>query len=352
MSHHVGTMEVRNWGENVNRGMYGILLNNPAYSSADKEWLVALEESKFIWYDLLQSSPSEIDTKKMIVEQMKELEQSVKNHLDKRFIYFLGTRKRVRFCTSKPPRYSLLTGELVLYLEIGRAKKNKKISIPIYDGETGRKIKPRVEITEKYIRIFRTDDDSMMFPVHDFLNTFDLPIGENTEVHYVGYTSQPSVRPLNGVHKGLNRILYHNADGDQDFFLIYNLFKVMVKATAKTNGVEFLIANSMLDEIEAEVEGKILEKALIAYFNTPLQDDNRVVEDGELKNGLQRFLNENRIASIRFQLEMEEPNEYFRFFSKAVPPADCHCFICALNQAGEVSIEPAEAWSPEMPEPI
>jgi len=320
--------------------MFDNLLQTPAYTDADKEWHITLDQSKFIWYDLLQDSPKEVDTKKLIVEHMKALEQSVKDHLDKRFIYFLATRKRVRFCTAKLPKYSIFTGELILYLEIGNSKKKKKISISIYDSKTQKRIKPRVQITEKYIRIYRSNDESMMMPIHDFLNTYDLSIGESTEVHYVGYTSQPSVRPLNGVHKGLNRVLYQNANGDQDFFLVYNLFKVMVRASAKTNGIEFIIANSMINEIDAEAEGKIIEKILITYFDTPLQDDNRIAEEGELKNSLAKFLNKNRIASIHFQIEMDEPNEYFRFFSKTMQPTDRHNFVCTLSPSGEVLLKP------------
>lgn len=237
----------------------------------------------------------------------------------------------------------------MLYLEIGQARKKQKISIPIRDARTKRQIKPRVSVTEKYIQIYSSDHESITFPVHDFLNTFDIPIGETSEVHYVGYTSQPSVRPLDGEHRGLNRVLYHNTDGDRDFFLVYNLFKVMVRATTKTNNIEFMVANSMTNEVEAEAEGKILEKALIAYFDSPLQDANRKSEDGELRNSLAKLFRENHLGSIRFQLEMEYPNEYFCFHSESIKAADCHSFICALGASGEVVIKQTEPQRLGMP---
>ncbi|EPO4491378.1 hypothetical protein ACUAW6_003429, partial [Vibrio cholerae] len=88
----------------MNRGLYSSMITNNLYRDSDKEWVVELETYHRYWYDLVVN-PCEIadyfDTRKLIVNHLKQVKKEVEEHLEKRFVYFICSRERVRFNTDK-----------------------------------------------------------------------------------------------------------------------------------------------------------------------------------------------------------------------------------------------------------
>ena len=99
----------------------------------------------------------------------------------------------------------------------------------------------------------------------------------------------------------------------------------------------FVIPNSMTDEIESELEGKVIEKCFIFYFDAINQSRNKKKELSELKNSLIKMAQENKIGSITFYYEFEDVNDYAVFSSSLVEPSYCHRFsVCLENDNVEV----------------
>jgi len=86
----------------------------------------------------------------------------------------------------------------------------------------------------------------------------------------------------------------------------------------------------MTDEIGVELEGKILEKCLIFYFNAVSQSRNKDKELSELKNRLAGIARENRIRSISFYYEIEDSNDYGLFSSSVVSAKHSHRFTVRI----------------------
>jgi hypothetical protein len=270
----------------LSRGVYSNLKNNPAYKDASKQWYIELQRSVWFWYDLVINPPEDVDTKKLITNQLKEFKQLVENRLDKRFIYFIGVRKKIRFSTKKKPRYSAFGSNLNIYLEVGREKKIQKISTSILDISTGKIIKPEVSVTERFITFTYNDGNRLSLPIHEFISYSGIELGFNTKIFYVGYTKNPWKRPIDGVHRGLSETLYRVSKEDSDIFIYYNLFKVFSDAVNSLVKINFTVANSMIDEVNVDEEGKILEKVLILYFQAESQTSNYENEKRELENSL------------------------------------------------------------------
>lgn len=317
----------------MGRGSFKQLLTEDAYKNASKHWVVELIQSTMYWYELIVNPPKEFDTKKHISQALSDLKTTVEEQLEKRFIYFIASRKRVRFSQTKKPHYSLggLGSKLNLYLEEGKEKKLRKISIYVRENETLKPIKPKVITTDRFINFTRENGDELLFSIHDFLQAFDVELGHSSTIHYVGYTKNPHNRPIDGAHSGLNDVLYRVSNEDNDIFIYYNLFKVTTHGENNNSKVNFIVANSMTDEIQVDREGLIIEKCLILYFDSANQTKNRANEITELENSLIALANENKISSISMMYEMDVPSEYFEFGSATVVSSDRHVFSYTIR---------------------
>ncbi len=318
----------------MTRGMFEFLRHEPSYTDSNKDWYVELIQSTCFWYDLLLRPPNGSDTKQHITDYLKQLQAIVESQLEKRFIYFLAARKKIRFCETKKPRYSFFGNDLVFYVEIGRERLRRKVTTRMVDVLTGQPIKPAVDVSDRFITFQFAPNHATSMSIHDFLQYSGVEIGIDTEVHYVGYTKNPSKRPIDGAHTGLSRMLHRVSNEEYDFFVFFNLFKVTSVAASSTAGMKFCIANSMIDEIKVDEEGRIIEKALIKYFNSEIQEINRENENAELGNSLERLAAKNNIKSVTIHIEMEEPSETHRFFSRTVNPSDKHVFTCRIEDGG------------------
>ena len=321
----------------MSRGYLGNLASNPAYAGSTKDWYVTLQQSSCYWYDLIVNPPDFVDTKNGISSQLDDLRARVEQTLEKRFIYFFASRTKVRFDTTRPPKYSFWKKWLVITLLVGRDKKRHTIKIK-FSGPDGQPLTPKVEVSERYIRIIHSDTPSQIFSIHDFLQAFDIGMGIATQVRYVGITKDPGDRPLSRKHRGITDTLYNVSNEENDFFVFINLFKVLSNAKNDTYGLHFAVANSMIDEIPTDEEGRVVESALIAYFECASQRLNRKKERGELRNKLASLAEGHKIKNISVHLEMELPNEYFIFGSDATPPALSHTFLYRYAN-GKVEME-------------
>lgn len=310
----------------MTRGNLGDLAANPAYAESTKHWHITLQQSSCYWYELIVNPPDFVDTKDGISAQLEDLRATVEQTLEKRFIYFFASRTKVRFDTTRPPKYSFWRKWLVISLLIGRDRKRHVIKIRFHDQE-GQPLTPGIEVSERFIRIIHSDTVSHAFSVHDFLQTFEISLGMPTQVHYVGITKDPADRPLSRKHRGITDTLYNVSNEDNDFFIFINLFKVMSDAKNNSHGLHFLVANSMIDEIQTDEEGRVIESALIAYFDCASQQVNRENERAVLSNQLASLAKGHKIQSVSMHVEMESPNEYFVFGSEAAPAALSHSFL-------------------------
>jgi hypothetical protein len=326
----------------VSRGYFDFLKNQPAYTQAEKDWYVELQQSTYVWYDAIIDPPEGFDMAAETRRYLRELRKTVKNTLDKHFVYFLASRLRVRFCIAKPPRYQFIGGKLEFHIEVGRARKRRKCTVSILNDDGTKRIRPKVDITDRYLTIHHDTGGKLSMSIHEVLERCDDAIGISSEIQYVGYTDNPEERPLNREHRGFGDMLHWTANTgeDYDYFIYYNLFKVTSIALDQDSPLNFMVANSMSDEVPVGEEGRILEKVLIKYFSPKPQELNKQRESAELNNQLVSTTANLRINSITFDIEMRQPCELFRFYSRAVAPADRHHFTCQIGSSGAEIVPP------------
>jgi hypothetical protein len=327
----------------MERGAFDSFLGNEAYENSNKEWYVELQVVRMIWYGLSTEPYKKHNTKKIIKEHIADIKRQIESCLEKRFIYFICSRKKVRFSTNRKPRYNLFGTKITLFLEVGGQKELKKITIPVHGGNFQNK--QSIEVDGRFISFTNRMGGGLVISIHDFLLNRNMDFGIQTQVHYVGFTKNPHTRPLNGRHTGLNDVLRRISSEDNDILIYFNVFKVTSVADNSKYMVKFAIANSMIDEIETDEEGKIIEKCFIAYFDAKNQYRNKSKEMSELRNRLIKLANRNHIKSIQIQYELAEKNEYYEFYSTNVAPQEKHIFTVALNGSDFLIKEGSDLYS-------
>ncbi|GHX14117.1 TPA: hypothetical protein I6187_003534 [Vibrio cholerae] len=321
----------------MNRGLYSSMITNNLYRDSDKEWVVELETYHRYWYDLVVN-PCEIadyfDTRKLIVNHLKQVKKEVEEHLEKRFVYFICSRERVRFNTDKKPVFNPFTKTTKLHLLVGENATKKSIKFTFYDINTSQNIKPDIQITDKYITFKDPSGYLSTYPIHDFLEMSKINLGIYSKVEYVGYTKNPHTRPTNGAHTGLSDVLYKIAEEKRDTIIYFNVFKVLSQVFVPEVNIQFNIANSMTNEVDVELEGQILEKCFIFYFDSKNQTRNKSNERKELEGSLVKIANENKIKAIHIAYEFESSHEYGMFFSSKIAPDKRHIFTVSKDSEG------------------
>jgi hypothetical protein len=316
------------------RGYFKFVTDFPEYKVFRKFWYIELVQSDCFWYDLIVHPPKFENDENYISSYLRSLKKHVEETLERRFIYFFCSRPKIRFDIRRKPRYELFKGHLVINLLVG--KNQKKVSIRISLPKSFDSIKPQVELTDKFIRIYNCAGGSITYSVHDFLRTIGCTLGYSTEVHYVGLTKNPQTRPLDRKHRGVSDTLYNISNEERDFFLLVNLFKITAMTTSNNFGVYFMIGNGLSDDVPVNQEGEIIESGFVSYFDSPIQKEEQSHERAALENSLKRIRSDLSIDYVIFDFELEKPDEYFRLSSANVVVSDRHIFCCGLNDKGLV----------------
>ncbi|EJK99244.1 Hypothetical protein PflQ2_0579 [Pseudomonas fluorescens Q2-87] len=329
-------------GAMKSRGFFSFIKDTPAYKDSEKNWYVELADYTVFWFDLMINSPPGIDFQKVAAEYLKDYRDAVKESNDKRFVYFIAARQKVRFSTRKSPKYSLTKREIIIYLEIGKKRTVRKLRFLASPSLSGRRL-PIIVDNGRFISIWGSDQSKPVgVSVHEFLMGENINIGIDTEILYVGSTDAPATRPLKRDHRGYSDSLYDTPTDERDIFVYYNLFKATSVTQSNPYLISFAVSNSAIDEVQKMEEGILLEHGLIHYFGTKSQEKSKTLEYGRLREGLRRLSANYKIESVTYYIQAATPTEYWHLYSRQVPVNHRHNF--SLSLAGEEVLlgEPVE----------
>jgi hypothetical protein len=313
------------------RGIFDFAAKEAGYRKSRKMWHITPISVDCFWFDLIINPPKHLKMKESIVKYLSEYKKRIESTLEKRFIYFLASRTKLRFDTRRPPHFEYLSGKLAVNFLVGKNEKRVTKKLLLDHIVRHARMNARFTLTDKFLTIWWSPERSDTFSVHDFAQVFKIEFGINTQVHYVGITKNPHDRPISLEHRGLNLLLYNIPRDDNDFFLFVNIFKVMARTLDKQSPIVFNASNAMIDELPAGREGAIIEHSLVAYFDSRIQDEEKSKERATLIANLEKFKTENNLVGVLFDMELEEHQEYFCFFSDKVEAADRHVFTCRVE---------------------
>lgn len=283
---------------------------NNSTSFVPKNWKVELRRFDRFWFDMI-INPLETEkgnSAKLISTIMEERKNEVEDVLQNKFVYYICSRKKIRFNINKAPKYYKNSQSFKFSFIVGQ--KNKDSFLIRFLDEKGEYCKPEFLIDEKYITIIYPSNYKTTYPVHEFLESFKANLGISSKVEYVGYTKNPDTRPLKG-HDGLVSVLHNIDTKNSDIMIYYNTFRIVDANDYRE-----------IEGLSIEDKYQLIEKCLIKYFDSDNQNKNRVNETGFARN---IFYN-NSISTIEFYLEHSNVTDYTSFYSSKILPSSVHRF--------------------------
>jgi len=324
----------------MHRGSFSFMASQEAYAKAAKRWYVSPLQCDCFWFDLVVNPPQGAGVPEPIKRHFQELKLRVEESLEKRFIYLYGSRKKVRLNARKPLNRGFFHRQVSVNVLVGAEGRRRRVPCDLTPLGIRDPATCRVRATDKLLSVSQDGRQWISTSIHDFLQVCALEdIGLSTDIHYVGLTKNPHTRPLGREHRGYGDMVYGVGSDDNDFFLYVAVFKVMASAAHPASGLNFLVANAMTNEVPAQPEGQLIEGALIAYFDSEYQDEQRAGERAKLEAQLRRLQREHAIESVVIDFEIEGDSPYYRLGSRARIAAQRHLFRCRLVD-DQLAIEP------------
>ncbi|HCQ9838659.1 TPA: hypothetical protein OMQ66_003906, partial [Acinetobacter baumannii] len=166
------------------------------------------------------------------------------------------------------------------------------------------------------------------------LYEYNVELGLESEVHYIGKTKDPVSRTMTREHRGYSDMLYYllHLKEKRDIFLNVLIFKVSV-ISPPHNSIGIFSTNSVLDHIPKELEIFVIEYCLIYYFKSSIQKGDMDTSWSKFVNYFRDFQKEG-INALYFKLEMKESTEYNNLGTPNLAAKKSHYFSWQLNENG------------------
>lgn len=223
----------------------------------------------------------------------------------------------MRFSKKKP----VFDGKMWrVIVEIGAKKKEEEFCF--YAGPNA----VSVETTDCLISVAHTDLPAITMNVHDWVSKAIDNEPDSYTVHYIGKTSFPHRRPLNGEHNGLSRLQGKTNDTGDDIFIFYNVFQTLVLAESDNSPLSVVSPNSKSQTLASQAEAEFIEKCFIKYFDCDHQWKKKEKEVAELHNSLEKLLKSLNVRSVIIRYHPEGDGFKYIFGSSSVPHCPTHLF--------------------------
>lgn len=305
-----------------------LIADAAAQSLTPQSWDVTVSESKFYWYDLLTDFPPVPDFRDPMGRYLRRMQFAVEATMEKRLMFMLVSRPRLRFDTSKSFSWGFFGLKLSIPMLIGADQKRDSVSIELKVPEDATLKKPTVQVFERFLTL---NWGSLIetYSVHDLLQSFDTKHDFPSKVQYVGQTRDPAGRLLKGRHSGVNRACDNSGPDNDNFLLIQRIdFKhegVLTGAAEDTEAAHDLLLKDQMD---------LLECVLIKYFEKDDEKMRSVREVAAREARVASLQHAHMVQRLQVDLGMEAPDAFQDLYSDRVKVAPRHRFECTFDAEG------------------
>ena len=254
-------------------------------SSAPQVWTASVAETKFYWYDLLVDGNPLPDFRDPVGRYLRRMQFAIDATMEKRLLYFLVSRPRVRFDVNRSVSWGFFSLKLTIPVLIGVEERKSTITIDVEIPFEATFKKPVVQLQDRFL-LLNWGAIVETFSIHDLIQRFDTGLASPSTVLYVGQTHDPAGKLAKGEHSPVNRAR-NGAMLDNDVFLLIQRYDVKVDTTA----------TDLSEEASHRTHVDMLEGALIGYF----EDD-----DSRLRNEAERGNRRDHLAELQYTYFLEK----------------------------------------------
>lgn len=298
----------------------------PPRSSAPQRWDATVAETRFYWYDLLVNDPQVPDFRDPIGRYQRRMQFALDATMEKRLLFFVVARPRLRFDVKKGPSWGFFGLKLTLPLLAGAENRKESITLELEVPFEATFKKPQVQLHDKYVTL-NWGAMTECFSVHDLLQKFPNDLKYDSVVQYVGQTRDPQARLAKGRNQTVNRILEENEAG-MDTFLLVKRMDVAVQTTAE----------DVASEASSRSHVELLEAALIRYFEGEKPANRSTIDQNNRRDRVAMLVETYQLVGLGIDLGFKEADNFHDLKAPNVPVSRRHLLDCTFGPGGEIRI--------------
>jgi len=299
-------------------------------ATAPQVWTATVAESKFYWYDLLVDGNPLPDFRDPVGRYLRRMQFALDGTMEKRLLYYLVARPRVRIDPSRNISWSFFSLKLTIPILIGAEARKSTIAIDLEVPFEATFKKPTVQLQDKYLLL---NWGALMetFSIHDLLQRFDTGLAFPGKVLYVGQTRDPSGKLAKGLSTPVNRISEQH-EADSDMFLLVQRLDVKVETTA----------TDLSEEASVRTQADLLEGALIRYFEGPAPQGRSNAEQSTRREHLHELQRTYLVEKMTIDLGFKGADHFYDLGSDHATTSRRHLFECTFDVNG-MQLQPLDA---------
>jgi len=296
----------------------------PPRSSAPQRWEASVAESRVYWYDLLVNDPLVPDFRDPIGRYQRRMQFALDATMEKRLLFFVISRPRLRFDTKKGASWGFFGLKLSVPLLAGVDNRKESITLELEVPFEATFKKPIVTLHDKYITL-NWGALTECYSAHDLLQKFPNELKYESTVQYVGITRDTQSRLAKGRFPAVNRIVEEN-DGALDTFLLVKRMDVTV-ATAVADP---------LNEASSRSHVEVMEAALIRYFEGEKTAHHGTIENNNRREHVAQLVEAYQLESLTVDLGFKEADSFHDLKSANATVSRRHLVEFTFGPGGDI----------------
>jgi hypothetical protein len=307
----------------------------PQRTTAPQSWVVTVADAKYHWYDLICGFPEIPDIRDPVGRHLRRMQFDLEATSEKRLIYFVVNRPRVRFDASRATSWGFFSLKLTIPILLGAEEKRESLTVELTVPFAATLKKPSVVLTDRFITL-NWGGLIEALSIHDILQQYENNLEYRSRVQYVGQTKDPLGRMARARLAPVQRIHQANNE-DNDMLLLIQRMNVEVISDDGDPAALEANQNPIAADLLLKERIDVIECALIRYFEGPQMHGRSDKEAEVRKQRLREAQAVNNLTSFRIDLRLEDPGKYDDLFSRDAAGSRGHIIDCTIVD-GEVII--------------
>jgi hypothetical protein len=307
----------------------------PQRTTAPQTWVVTVADAKYHWYDLVCGFPEIPDIRDPVGRHLRRMQFDLEATSEKRLIYFVVNRPRVRFDAARSTSWGFFSLKLTIPILLGAEEKRDTLTVDLEVPFAATLKKPSVLLTDRFITL-NWGGLIEALSIHDILQQYENDLNYQSKVQYVGQTKDPLGRLARARLAPVQKIHQKNNE-DSDMLLLIQRMNVEVISDEGDPGELEANQNAVATDILLKDRIDVIECALIRYFEGPEMHGRSDKEAEVRKQRLREVQAANHLDSFRIDLRLEDAGKYDDLFSKHAAVSHSHIIDCSIVD-GEVIV--------------
>lgn len=306
----------------------------PEPVSVPQQWEATVANAKFHWYDLIAGFPAVPDIRDPIGRYLRRMQFDLEAATEHHHLFFVVTRPRIRFDTSRSTQWGFFSLKLTLPLLVGADELKEALTIELSIPFAATVKKPTIQLTENFLTL-NWGGMQEVLSVHDVLQKYENGLKIPSKVHYVGQTHDPEGRLARGRLPEVQKLHRQLSEHHDTLLLVQQLD---IRASSELGDPASWPTNQSDEAAEAIARTRldVVEAALIRYFEGQGARLRGADEKAARQERLLAIAAQEKLEYLGIHLELPDAGNYRYLASEHATISRQHLLDCVLQDGHAV----------------